>query len=636
MRAARPRSLSLVAGWIIFCVFCNCIGWGLSALQQLNLLGYSAAFGLSVAAAFGLRKTLFPAGFPRLRLQKLRWRFRRLFPFAFLILACLSILGGVIHAPSNYDALAYRTPRVLHWLAAGSWHWIHTDFHRLNNRGCGMEWVTAPFIVFTRSDRFLFLINVVCFLLLPGRIFGLFARLGVPARAAWHWMWLLPTGYGYLLQAGSIGNDLFGAFFAVAGVEFALRARQSKLPGDLWLAILAAALMTAGKAFNLLLLLPWAVAVWPALPMLVKRPVVSLLVMTLGAGASLIPTALLNRHYCGDWTGLAVEPALLRGGAPGFHVLVNAVLLLLNNFSPPIFPLAGYWNHFILHVIPPSLASRLAQYFEPAGARLAVGEMQMEEDAGLGFGLSILLVAVLLQLRRRRAGGASPKPLLSACRYLLLVPLSAWAAAAYFTAQSGLSCPARYFLPFYPLLLPPLLASGAVRLGTIGRRWWRPMVLSVFLLAGLLLIACPARPLWPARSILQALGADKSSHALLARAWTVYSVYGARADGFAPVRALLPPQITQLGLISYDDPETSLWRPFGSRRILHVKPTDAYQSLKERGLAYVLISSDKYMTLAKIPFQQWLAEHHAQVIREQMLELRASRGPVKWFLVEVR
>ena len=32
-------------------------------------------------------------------------------------------------------------------------------------------------------------------------------------------MWLVPTGYCYLLQVGSIGNDLFSAVLALAAVD---------------------------------------------------------------------------------------------------------------------------------------------------------------------------------------------------------------------------------------------------------------------------------------------------------------------------------------------------------------------------------------------------------------------------------
>ena len=72
----------------------------------------------------------------------------------------------------------------------------------MNDRACGIEWLTAPLLLFTRCDRALFLLNFIPFLLLPGLVFSVFRRLGVRARVAWHWMWLLPTGYIFLLQAG--------------------------------------------------------------------------------------------------------------------------------------------------------------------------------------------------------------------------------------------------------------------------------------------------------------------------------------------------------------------------------------------------------------------------------------------------
>jgi hypothetical protein len=128
----------------------------------------------------------------------------------------LVFIGGALYRPSNYDALTYRLPRVLHWLAQEQWHWIHTANYRMNDRSCGFEWLTAPVVLATGSDRALFLINFISFLLLPGLVFSVFTRLGVRRRVAWHWMWLLPTGYNFLLQAGSIGNDSFAAVDALA------------------------------------------------------------------------------------------------------------------------------------------------------------------------------------------------------------------------------------------------------------------------------------------------------------------------------------------------------------------------------------------------------------------------------------
>ena len=89
----------------------------------------------------------------------------------------------------------------------------------MNDRACGMEWLSAPVLLFTGSTRGLFLLNFLPFLLLPGLVFSIFTRLGVRARVAWQWMWLLPTGYNFILQAGGIANDTFPTVYALAAVD---------------------------------------------------------------------------------------------------------------------------------------------------------------------------------------------------------------------------------------------------------------------------------------------------------------------------------------------------------------------------------------------------------------------------------
>ena len=621
--------------WVWFCAYLNCVGWTLSALHQLNAAGYAVALLLGGVAIVAWCKQTSGRILPRVSWRKLKHRFRRSFPLAFLILAAMACLGAVLHAPSNYDALAYRVPRVLHWLAAGQWQWIHTDFNRLNTRGCGIEWVSAPFIALLKTDRPLFLINLVSFLLLPGLGFSLFTRLGVRRRTAWHWMWLAPTGYCFLLQAGSISNDLFGAVFSMAAIDFALRARQGKKLGDLWLAILAEGLMTAGKAFNLLLLLPWALAALPGLRLLLLRPLASALVLAVAVCASLFPTAVLNWRYCGDWTGAVAEHLSFNTGAPGLHFVVNAILLALYNFAPPVFPFAGAWNHLMDQLISPSLAITLQRNFEPEAARLTMGEMQMEESCGLGFGLSLLLMLTLFN-QIRGWPGFSPRHVLRSMGHCSrLVPLGAYAAVVVFMMQTGLHCPGRYLAPFYALLLAPLLA-GRVPARMTRKVFWRAASVGVFLLAALLLILSPPRPLWPAVTILRAMGADHSSLPLVKRAWTVYSVYGARGDAFKPVRAILPADASPLGMVTGDDPEATLWQPFGSRRILHVRQDDTPEETRRRGIHYVLVSSIVLSQGWRMSLNEWLARNNAEVVQRLSLELRASRGPTDWFLVRLR
>lgn len=162
MSNAQTKAPAPAVFWILLCAFFNCVGWILSAFHQLNRLSYIAAIGVGAILSYLWWRNR-GGGLSEFRSGKLKWRFRRIFPLAFLILASLAFLGGAIHAPSNYDALAYRVPRVLNWLAEGQWHWIHTEFQRLNARAVGFEWVSAPLIALSKSDRLLFLINSACF-----------------------------------------------------------------------------------------------------------------------------------------------------------------------------------------------------------------------------------------------------------------------------------------------------------------------------------------------------------------------------------------------------------------------------------------------------------------------------------------
>ncbi|MBW8863621.1 MAG: hypothetical protein JF609_01620, partial [Verrucomicrobia bacterium] len=109
---------SPVVMWIWLCAYLNAAGWALSALHQLNKAGYAAAFIIGLGAWLYWRQKTGTPWPPKIHGPKWMRRFRRGFPLAFLILAGMAFLGGALHGAGNYDALAYRTPRVLHWLDA--------------------------------------------------------------------------------------------------------------------------------------------------------------------------------------------------------------------------------------------------------------------------------------------------------------------------------------------------------------------------------------------------------------------------------------------------------------------------------------------------------------------------------------
>ena len=601
----------------------------LSAWHQLNRAGYVVVFALGwIGLWLWSRQTGRPlfslAGWP-----KLRRRFRRSFPLAFLLLATLAFLGGVLHGANNYDAMAYRTPRVLHWLVAEQWQWIHTDFQRLNTRTAGFEWLTAPQFLFLHTDHLVFLLNVVAFLFLPGRVFAILTRLGVRRRAAWHWMWLFPTGYGYVLQAGSVANDMFGALLAMAALEFALRASREKTLPLIWTAGVAAGLMTAVKAFNLLLLLPWGIAILPALPRLLRRPIASLAVMLFAVSASMVPTCILNVKSSGEWTGAKAEGVPVSGGNYLLCPPLLGVNLLINNFAPPICPFNKAWEAFVQRNLPAGFKEQVEGKFEKGLTKFQIPELQAEETAGLGCGLSLLLLALLI--RKLRARELRPAKIFT---LTTLVPLGGWACFGVFLLRVGLSGPARFLLPFYLLLLVPLMAGPAAG-GIFQLRRWRWAAYGIFLVAGLLVVLSPQRVLWPATTVLRSLDAEHSPVRLLNRAWNVYSVYGGRENSFGPLVAQLPPDANPLGFVTFDEPEAALWRPFGSRQILHVRADDLPADLHARHLKYVLVSESFLAQHTHLDAAAWLAREQAEKVQEFKLHIHAGQEPESWFLAKV-
>ena len=313
----------------------------------------------------------------------------------------------------------------------------------------------------------------------------------------------------------------------------------------------------------------------------------------------------------------------------------NFVLITSQNLVPTVFPPANKVNHVVERMIPPGLCNQLDRTMESPGNRFPLPEMQTEESAGLGFGVSMLLLVSVLAVRFTRQKNRPPPPRrVPGSVWQTWVRWSAAISLLAFMTQSNLTAAGRLLTPYY-LLLPPILlvVTGHERLVT--RRWWRVAAFAVFLIAAGLLVVSPPRPLFPVAVFLDKVHAMAGQHPALARAESVYSVYRNRSDGFAPVRAVLPPAVKVLGLITYDDPETSLWRPFGSRRIEHVCPQDTAEDLKQRGVEYVLVKTDGFESRFGGSPDDWIKRMNAQIIQKIPLNLRASRGVLDWYLVKL-
>jgi hypothetical protein len=627
--ALRNNSVLAVKIWLLLSTAASLSGWTLSAFEQLNRLGYVTVAAFIGIFLFATRKVWFDSSRSKsFRWKKLKRRFRRPLPLLFAGLALLIVLGGVLYAPNNYDALTYRIPRVLNWLSAQHWHWIHTPNYRMNNRASGFEWLMSPLLLFTKSDRGLFLINFVSYLLLPGLIFSVSTQLGISRRVAWNWMWLVPAGLNFALQAGSLANDTFAAVYALAAVDFALRAANSKRVTDVWFSMFAAALLTGSKAVNLPLLLPWALAILPVLKFIQGRLFATSAIFPVWLAISILPNSILNIVYCGDWTGLKLEAHGISTKSPLIAVLGDAAMVVIGNFVPPIFPWAGAWNRHVGASLPASVQNNFD------GGFYRLGELPIEDNAGIGMVVSMLLAisafATLrsgIKLPRKNAETqiTADSPIF---RQLILV--SPWLALLALFSQTGIAGIVRVASAYYPLLIP-LLVSGRLVENLVRSTVWRLLACIALFTALLTVVITPARPLWPAGWFFKKLDQSHPHMPLIERAAKVYDVYSRRSDLFAEARAFLPSDAHVIGFCGeVDDTDLSLWKPFGSRRLVQILPDDAVSPE-----IHWLLIKDSQSELLVPDSKTWLNEHKATVVADFRITEKVTEGERHWLMLRL-
>ena len=369
---------------------------------------------------------------------------------AVLVLALCTVSRGLFNWRFQpEDVQSYRVPRLLHWVLDHGWHWIPTIDARMNTRGCGFEWMAAPFLLIMHSERFVFVLTTLSFCLLPAVTFLLFRELGVRARAAWAWAWVLPTSYCFLFQAGTLCTDIVGAVFAMAAVALALRARREKSFALFFYSVLSAALMTNQKASNLPLLLPIVVAWARNLPTLRQQWVRTSLALLLGLTVSFLPLAVENRIHTGGFTGLDAETKIYRPAPPAVALAANAVLVTAYALTPPLLTPRGPGANVFEFFHSPALMDFLRRNFE--GGYGMLPKVADEDLGGLGLGVTVLLV---WRLGVRTRGARAPE--LQGALDRRLVRMASWIALLSLCAKSTLFALPRVLGAYYPLVIDQL------------------------------------------------------------------------------------------------------------------------------------------------------------------------------------
>lgn len=634
----RFKFMRLVKIWILLSAWLCAVGWILSAVHALSGVGYLTALAVTAALVGWLKYRGWLADDGGRPFGWKFWRrFRRPAPLLVLVIALLSLAAGLQDAPQNGDTNAYRVPRVLHWLGQSGWHWIHTEDSRLNIAGVGYEWLYTPLILMAGTDRWIFLPNLLAYFLLPGIIFGFLRQMKIVPRVAWWWSWLLATGWCYALQACSTNNDSLSTVYILGAIALALRTRETKSIGDLWLSLLAASVLSAIKPTNLLLLLPCAVAVLPSWRLLFLRPVISVGLAGFCLLASFVPMALLNWQHTGSWKGFVPEPGppiWWHWGAtqelpPLFSawgiiaIIANALNLLMQNLVPPFFPWASAWNAAMNHFLQTPVGSHFST-FE------AFGRMGRAVTAAwAGIGLSVMTVGIVsfMAAWRGRDKAASPRNF-DVYFWLRWTP---WLALLVFLTKVGTYQNARLIAPFYVLLFVFLLAQpGQSRL--VRQRWWQWLVLLVMGCTVAWQGFIRGRQFIP-MSVITHMSASSQSRWL----GVVKDFYQSR-QSVADTREFTARKAAGEKVVGYaticGGSELGMWLPLGSRQVERVKPQDSPAIVRARGIRSVFLE-DLALQEANETLPQWLARFNARLVDELVLVRDPGTPPGHLYFVQL-
>ncbi len=100
-------------------------------------------------------------------------------------------------------------------------------------------------------------------------------------------------------------------------------------------------------------------------------------------------------------------------------------------------------------------------------------------------------------------------------------------------------------------------------------------------------------------------------------------------------RAVLPSDITYVGFLAFSDAETSLWRPFGSRRVVDIVSTTSVESLRRKKVYYLVASPPAASVILGQPWTQWLSEAHAEIITNIVLKTHARAEPTVYSVARI-
>jgi hypothetical protein len=200
----------------------------------------------------------------------------------------------------------------------------------------------------------------------------------------------------------------------------------------------------------------------------------------------------------------------------------------------------------------------------------------------------------------------------------------------------GSESTSRLIAAYYPLLVACVLVMLSLDGRILRGRWFAWIGLAAMLSAFPLVILSPARPLFPVEIVGGLLARSHLPAGILERYNGVYRVYAGRADAFRELTRSIAPGESAIGFLQLgNDPEASLWRPFGTRKVVEVSPLDSVEKMKAAGIHFVVAGEDALDYRYHTTVSDLAAKWSATVVAEKSIVLTAHRGPETWYLLSL-
>jgi len=489
---SRPVVLG-AALFVSYAVWCNVSGWLLSAIGMLGAAGYAL---MLAPLAWGMIQILKQHRGSVPAFAFLSRRRLRLWEWLFVTLLIVSFVGACTTQPFGWDACAYRIPRVQRWLSEHRWCWLNSADDRMDISALAYEWMAAPQLALLKTDRLLFLNNLIPYAMMPGLLFQAAGGVGLTRRWALFLAAIIPFGYCYALQATGLQNDGIAVFFGLSAVVFG-RARSARWLSPQWrfgLCFLSLALLSGLKITGVPLagvLGIWIVwREWKSLRVLLRH---SLSIVPLAAACvlcSILPISIANQVEAGHWSGDPENHYRHKSEHPLAAVSANSLFLFADAITPN--PLSSKMNAWLANARsnPESWFRKLTE-LHPHLSYFRFPLLGYEGTSGLGAPLLLILSVMGLGCFHRKS--AKRRRPATDMVFVGVVVI----AYGVFMMSVAVHESQRHAAGYYPFLL----IAGAASLGRRSLPGGATMSLAVMVAGGLslaMLVISPLRVVVPA------------------------------------------------------------------------------------------------------------------------------------------